>query len=302
MKVAFIFPAFVSEYIGNEVQILNALSNNFQENLKKASVASGVDFEPFHLEDSAFTEDELRVQIISYIFSCSLSDELIARGIKPDILAGYSMGLYAALYTGSVIEFDEGIRLIIQAFNISQSAIQGMDAGMGSIIGLTKEEINGIILKHKLEAEIANTNSAHSHLVTGRSEPLNRLLELARTTGALHVSMLNVNTPYHASMLKSTSGPFNEFITAHIRLRKSKYPIISSIDQRLMESPEDFQKELTENLSGRINWMTSFESILQLGVKQFIECGAGNSLKKISRFQSGDFKVYPMNKVEKLLK
>ncbi len=69
-----------------------------------------------------------------------------------------------------------------------------------------------------------------------------------------------------------------------------------------MESPEDIQKELTENLSGRINWMASFESMLQLGVTQFIECGAGNSLKKISRFQSGDFKVYPMNKVEKLLK
>ncbi len=213
MKVAFIFPAFVSEYIGTEVQILNGLSNKFKENLKKASVASGVDFESFHLEDSAFTEDELRVQIISYIFSCSLSDELIARGIEPDILAGYSMGLYAALYTGGVIEFDEGIRLIIQAYNISKSVVRDMDSGMGSIIGLTKEEINGIILKHKLEAEIANTNSVHSHLVTGRIRTVNRLLELARTTGALHVSMLNVNTPYHASMLKeSTSGPFNEYI------------------------------------------------------------------------------------------
>ena len=68
-----------------------------------------------------------------------------------------------------------------------------------------------------------------------------------------------------------------------------------------MDSPEDIQKELTENLSGSINWMASFESMLQLGITQFIECGAGNSLKKISRFQSGDFKVYPMNKVGKLL-
>ena len=204
MKVAFIFPAFVSEYIGTEVQILDELSNRFRENLKKASVTSGVDFESFHLEDSAFTKDELRVQIISYIFSCSLSDELIERGIKPDILAGYSMGLYAALYTGGVIHFEEGIHLIIQAYNISKSVVGDIDSGMGSIIGLTEEEINEIIDKHQLEAEIANTNSVHSHLVTGRMEAINSLLELARNTGALHVSLLNVKTPYHSSLLKET--------------------------------------------------------------------------------------------------
>jgi [acyl-carrier-protein] S-malonyltransferase len=300
MKVAFIFPAFVSEYIGNEVQILNGLSNIFRENLKKASITSGVDFESFHLKDRAFTEDELRVQIISYLFSCSLSDELIARGIKPDILAGNSMGLYAALYTGGVIHFNEGIHLIIQAYNISKSVVGDIDSGMGSIIGLTEEEINEIINKHHLEAEIANTNSAHSHLVTGRMEAINSLLELARNTGALHVSLLNVKTPYHSLLLKGTYESFNQYISGQVQLRKSKYPIISSIDQRLMESPDNIQKELTENLSGKINWMASFESMLQLGVKQFIECGAGNSLKKISRFQSGNFTVYPMNKMVQL--
>jgi [acyl-carrier-protein] S-malonyltransferase len=302
MKVAFIFPAFVSEYIGNEVQILNALSNTFQENLKKASVTSGIDFEQFHLENTAFTKDELRVQIISYIFSCSLSNELIARGIKPDILSGYSMGLYAALYTGGVITFEEGIHLIDHAYKISKSAIEGVDAGMGSIIGLTSEEIDALIQTHQLEAEIANTNSIHSHLVTGRFEAVSSLLGIARDAGALHVSQLHVSTPYHASLLKDTSKPFNEFIAKQIKLRKSNYPILSSIDQRIVEFPDDIQKELTDNLSKRINWMASFNKMLHLGVAQFIECGAGKSLQQISRFQAGNFKVYPMNKVEQLFR
>jgi malonyl CoA-acyl carrier protein transacylase len=211
------------------------------------------------------------------------------------------MGLYAALYTGGVIHFDEGIHLIIQAYNISKSVVGDIDSGMGSIIGLTEEEINEIINKHHLEAGIANTNSIHSHLVTGRMEAINNLLELARNTGALHVSLLNVKTPYHSSLLKGTYEAFNQFISGQVKPRKSKYPIISSIDQRLMDSPEDIRKELTENLSGSINWMASFESMLQLGITQFIECGAGNSLRKISRFQSGDYTVYPMNKVGRLL-
>lgn len=110
-----------------------------------------------------------------------------------------------------------------------------------------------------------------------------------------------VKTPYHASLLKKTNILFTDYISDKIELKRSAYPILSSIDQRLIESPADIQKELVENLSGKINWMGSFNKMLQLGVKQFIECGAGNSLKKISRFQPGDFTVYPMNKVGKLL-
>lgn len=302
MKVAYIFPAFVSEYIGSEVQILNGFSNKFQENLKKASSVSEIDFEKFDIEDAAIMEDELGVQIISYIFSCSLSDELTSRKLTPDLLAGYSMGLYAALYTGGVIHFEDGIRLIIQAFKLSKIETKSIDAGMGSIIGLTEKEIQEIINKNHLEAEIANTNSVHSHLVTGLMDAVNRLLELARNTGALHISSLNVKTPYHASLLKKTCAPFNEYISDKIELKMSRYPIISSIDQRLMEFPKDIQRELTENLSKKINWMDSFNKLLQFGITQFIECGAGNSLKKISRFQLGDFTVYPINKVENLIK
>ena len=301
MKTAFIFPAFISEYLGNEIQILDSFSSRFQQNLTTASKITGIDFERFSIENKLYTEDEMSSQIISYIFSCSLSDVLIYRGLKPDILAGYSMGLYAALYTGGVIDFEEGIRLIVKAFKISKSVINGIDSGMGSVIGLTLKEIDEIIVTYNLEAEIANSNSIHSHLITGQSEAVNRLLDIARETGALNVSLLNVKTPYHSQLLKETRGEFQQFITNHIKLKKSNYPIISSIDQRMLESPDKIKIELISNLFERINWMASFNKLLNLGVTQFIECGAGKSLQRISRFMPGDFKMYPMNKIKTLL-
>ena len=300
MNTAFIFPAFISEYLGNEIQILDSFSSRFQQNLTTASKITGIDFERFSIENKLYTEDELSSQIISYVFSCSLSDVLIYRGLKPDILAGYSMGLYAALYTGGVIDFEEGIRLIVKAFKISKSVINGIDSGMGSVIGLTRKEIDEIIVAHNLEAEIANSNSIHSHLITGQLKAVNRLLDIARETGALNVSLLNVKTPYHSQLLKETRGEFQQFITNHIKLKKSNYPIISSIDQRMLESPNEINTELTNNLSECINWMASFNKLLNLGITQFIECGAGKSLQRISRFIPGDFKVYPINKVENI--
>jgi len=301
MKTAFIFPAFVSEYIGTEIQVLDNFSSHFQQYLRNTSKITGDDFTTFSLENTAFIEDELHSQLISYIFSCSLSDVLIQRGLKPDILAGYSMGLYAALYTGGVIDFGSGIRLIKEAFHISKSVINGVDSGMGSIIGLTLNEIENIIKTNALKAEIANTNSVHSHLVTGETTAVKRLLDISRETGALNVSLLNVKTPYHSRLLADTQNQFQQFISDEIELKQSKYPVLSSINQQLLESPEKISSELTNNLFQRINWMHSFEQMLLHGVSRFIECGAGKSLQKISRFMPGDFTVYPMNKVGKLL-
>ena len=301
MKTAFIFPAFISEYLGNEIRILESFSSNFQSFLQEASAITGDDYTGFSLDNVQYTEDELRSQMISYIFSCSLSDVLIKKGVKPDFMAGYSMGLYAVLYTGGVIDFEKGIRLINQAYKISKSVIDNIESGMGSIIGLTNFEISKLIEKDNIKVEIANTNSIHSHLVTGSKEAVSHLLRNARDTGALNVSMLNVSTPYHSKLLNNTQNEFQQFISGNIRLQQSKYPIISAIDQRMFSSKEEIGKELTNNLYKRINWMETFNKTIDMGVKQFIECGAGKSLQKIGRFIPGDFTIYPMNKIDRII-
>lgn len=300
MKTAFIFPAFVSDYLGNEIQILESFSDVFLYYLDKLSVVSGEDFQNFSLDNPLFTEDELRSQLISYLFSCSLSDILSNKKIIPDYLAGYSMGLYAAMYTGKVIDFEGGIKLIKNAYLFSKSVIGDINSGMGSVIGLTKVELEQLILKDQLEAEIANTNSLHSHLVTGSIESVNKLLNKARKLGALNVSLLNVSTPYHSQLLKNTKEQFKQFIDQEIILNNSLYPIISAIDHRSITQQEDITKELIQNLYLRINWMGTFNKLLSLDVDRFIECGAGKSLHKIGRFCPGNFKVYPINKVSTL--
>lgn len=300
MKTAFIFPAFVSDYLGNEIQILESFSDVFLYYLDKLSVVSGEDFQNFSLDNPLFTEDELRSQLISYLFSCSLSDILSNKKIIPDYLAGYSMGLYAAMYTGKVIDFEGGIKLIKNAYLFSKSVIGDINSGMGSVIGLTKVELEQLILKDQLEAEIANTNNLHSHLVTGSIESVNKLLNKARKLGALNVSLLNVSTPYHSQLLKNTKEQFKQFIDQEIILNNSLYPIISAIDHRSITQQEDITKELIQNLYLRINWMGTFNKLLSLDVDRFIECGAGKSLHKIGRFCPGNFKVYPINKVSTL--
>jgi [acyl-carrier-protein] S-malonyltransferase len=300
MKTAFIFPAFISEFLGNEIQLLDSFSSNLYGYLDEASVITGDDYSNISLDDIRFTEDELRSQLITYIFSCSLSDVLLKKDIQPDIMAGYSMGLYATLFTGGSISFEQGVELINKAFLISKSAIGHIQSAMGSIIGLTSNEIEELIIQRKSTVEIANTNSVHSHLVTGPETDVHKLLDNARELGALNVSLLRVSTPYHSRMLKSTENEFREYIVQKMKIKASRFPIVSSIDQQLLTSPDQICDELIKNLYTRINWMATFSKLRALGIDQFIECGAGKSLHKIGRFISGEFTIYPMNKVSNL--
>ncbi len=297
MKTAFIFPAFVSEYLGTEDQILRSLSGSFQQKLETATQITDDDYLNFSLDDTKFTGDELRSQVISYIFSCSLSDEITWQGLKPGAVAGYSMGLYAALYGNRVFEFEHGLQLIKKAFDVSRTIIQGVDCGMGSVIGLTRDEIETIINGSKIGAEIANTNSKHSHLITGTRKDVDCLLEKARETGALNVSLLPVKTPYHSRILKETKNEFGQFIKDHISLKEPDCPVVSSVDQKIIKTVEDVAGELVRNLHQSLNWKKTFEKLLNMGFAQFIECGAGKSLQKIGRFIDGEFVIYPMNKL-----
>lgn len=302
MKTAFIFPAFISEFLGNEIQLLDSFSGNLQGFLNEASLITGDDFSNLSLDNILFTEDELRSQLITYIFSCSLSDVLQKKDIQPDILAGYSMGLYAALYAGGSIRFEEGVKLINKAFLISRSVIGDVQSAMGSIIGLTDNEIEELIIEHKSTVEIANTNSIHSHIVTGRETDVHNLLNNAREIGALNISILKVSTPYHSRMLKSSEKEFRDYIAQKIITKQSRIPILSSIDQKLIKSSGHICNEIVKNLYTRINWMATFDKLRTLGIDQFIECGAGKSLHKIGRFTTGEFTIYPMNKVRKLIR
>ncbi len=301
MKTAFLFPAFVSEYIGTELDILNSLSDDFSSLKARASKLDGIDLTGFSLEDEKFTGDELYSQIITYILSCSLSDALHKKGIRPDYLSGYSMGLYASLYAGGTVSFEDGLLMVVVAFALAKRAIGESEFAMGSLIGFTEDELQEMLDEGFDSIGIANTNSRHAHLVTGSRGQLLRLVEEATAAGALHASVLSVSVPYHAAELKDAASFLTDFLAWEVDLKDSRYPIVSCVDQRILTTPDEIAKEVEETLYRRINWMKTFEKLCTSGVDTFVECGAGKSLSRIARFLPGDYSIYPMSKLEKLL-
>ncbi|OQX73423.1 MAG: hypothetical protein B6D61_12560 [Bacteroidetes bacterium 4484_249] len=301
MKTSFIFPAFISEYFGNEPDILNSLSDDFCNFKNITASVVNPDFRSFSTEDKSFTNDELNSQIISYIFSCSLCNILKnKKKIIPDYVAGNSMGLYAALFCSGSVSFEDGLHLIINAYKFIREKVAVMDAGMGSIIGLDIDDVRKIVEHYNNKIEIVNANNKHSFLISGEMAGIKKVLELARDEGALFTSELNVKSPYHTHYLNEVSEKFYNFIKKNISIGPSVITIVSAVDQSFLSSKDELSNEIVRNISTPINWQATMQKMLDSDVSRFFECGAGNTLYKIGKFIKGSFTIYPINQIERV--
>lgn len=292
---AFVFPAFVRDYHNDKSPQIDSFYSHFQHLLKRASRIVDPDLLYFHPKNQDFLDHELRTQYVAFIYGCAISDILQQKGIHPTLLSGYSMGIYAALVQGGAISFEQGLMLILHAFQeISYTTMTGR-FGMAGIIGLSENDIQ-TILESLPEVEITNRNSSYSFVLSGRQQDLEQAIDAAHAEGAFHARMLNVTVPYHSHLLKSAALQFAKFVYT-LDIRSLTVPLISVLNQEILNSPEDVKTELVENLYKHFNWFATQLKMLEMGIGLFIECGPGKSLKKNARFIAGEYRFLSMDEV-----
>jgi len=291
LKTVHIFPAFVSEYTGKEIISLSKYKNVFADYLILASKELNKDLSDFDLVSNNYLDHQLKSQYIQFIFGCSFSDILYEENIIPDYTAGYSMGVYASLYHSKSFDFQTGLNLIKNAYHIIKSTLPHISYGMAVIGGVEMKDVKCIIINNSLNAEVININNQNSYVVSGVKNDIEMLVSIAKDEGALHTRIMNIGFPYHSTCLNEAAVEFGAFL-ANINIQKPELKVISSIDQRVINSEAEIKKELADNINKKINWLDTFNLFLLSGTKNFLECGAGESLTKIGKFIDGDFKIY----------
>ncbi len=290
---SFLFPAFVLKYRGDEIDIISSCGIEFNKKLQELTKITNTDLTDYHIKHNNFIDDELKNQLITYLISCLFSDILKSKNIFPKYIASLSMGLYSALYCSGSISFASGAMLIKRVFKILSDQVRDKSYKMLAITGFSDEDIRAIISTNKLNCEIVIKNNEHSYILTGISEDIMRFHEIATLEGAIHQNIFPVSIPYHSSYIPYKK--LNNNIFDDIKISKPSYPVISSTSLSKIESIEDTRNEIINNLFTPIEWDTTINILLKKGETSFIECGPGDSLKRISKFIQNDFKVYKLN-------
>ncbi len=298
MNTVHIFPAFVNEYTGKEIISLAKYHDVFSEYLLLASKETHTDLTDFDILKNNFLNHQLKSQYIQFVFGCTFSDILNENKIIPEYIAGYSMGIYASLYHAKSIDFQTGLVLIKNAFQIIKGILPNIEYGMAVIGGVEMKDVKCIIINNSLNAEVININNQNSYVVSGMKNDIEILVNVAKEEGALHTRIMNISFPYHSTCLNEAALEFANFLT-NISILKPEIPIVSSIDQRIIDSEAEVKKELSDNINKKINWLKTFNFFTGSGIDNFLECGAGESLTKIGKFIEGDFKIYNSKNLDK---
>ncbi len=292
--ISFVFPAFISDYRDDPSREVPVFHEVFQEYLSKAAGLAGSELLAFHPESNPLLQNELLNQYISYIYGCSCAGILLNSGIKPVMTAGYSMGIYASLYSTGSISFETGLLFIQKAYEAIRSTVPGDHYGMCGVIGLSEKDIREIAVHYNLNLAIVNCNSDHSFIIAGDSFHINVFLLKAREEGALHARSLGVSIPYHTNLLTEASKLLAETVST-ADVHAPGIPVISVLSQEMITDAEQVRREVVKNICHPFNWLATQLKMFNSGVRIFTECGPSQALRKNSKFIPGGGKFVNWN-------
>lgn len=299
-KNAIVFPAFVTEFIGFETDELNALGLDVKPYFELAAEVCGKELLSFDVREKSFVQDELMIQYVTYIYSCAVSDVLKKNNIQSHHVAGYSMGIYAALYHAESLSFIDGLQTIQSAFCFMKAGLPEQTFAMGLTGGLEIGDIRILLDKVAPATHIINSNNRHSFVYSGPAAEIEAVIHEAREEGALMTRVMNVSIPYHSPYLDNASVIFAGFLET-VDVYDPVIPVTSSLTQKILTTAAEVRAELSDNLSHPFRWFETIQQFLSQGVTTIYECGAGEGLSKINKFIDGDYKTINLKSLRKQL-
>jgi [acyl-carrier-protein] S-malonyltransferase len=272
--------------------------DEFEERLTSASKLVSIDLKRFGEMTVGNIEDELQAHYFCYINNAVVSTILKKRNIDADYAAGYSMGLFSALFHSQAVSFEDGLLLMHNIDNVVLNSIGNKKYGMGVIVGLSCEHVDSLISENSENVDIIDVSNEQVINVAGEFDEVVKVLGVAAKE-ALKTKMLPITLPYHSRFMGNASEKIREFL-AKVEIRTPMCKIVSCVNQEVLSTAQEIKEELCRNVSERISWFKTMKKLLELGVTMFVECGMSKSLTQLAKFIDSDKKVYNITNFSKM--
>lgn len=284
--VAFAFPGVGVRLCGHENAFWQRHRRDMLPYLEESSRFAGVDLaaELSRDRESDAELGEREAQLFTYAFNCAVAVVYLRRGLRPQLLAGHSMGIYSALATAEVIDFTAGLAIVERAYEVVNAACPGGEGSMAVIVGLSGADIDGLLaLPGTGSVRLVNSNNDTTKVFAGRKSELESFVRAAEDADALKARLLPVASPYHhPELLSGAAEEFESFLRGY-SWQRAACPIVSSIDQRSLSSGEDLLQLTARNIATPIDWEKVMQRVTEQGISTVFECGAGLSLTQNGR-------------------
>lgn len=205
----------------------------------------------------------------------------LREGVKPQYLAGHSLGEYNALLAAGVFDFLSGIRLVRKRGELMARARNG---GMAAVIGLDSAKVAAVLGEHNLsDVEIANFNAQTQVVISGALAGIERAAPIFEAAGAQMYVPLPVSAAFHSRYMADAASEFAQFVQT-FPFAPPGIPVMSNVTATPYPadaSPDDMRKLLVQQITHPVQWTGSVQYLCGQGVVEFLESGPGNVLTRL---------------------
>ncbi len=234
------------------------------------------------LEELKQTEN---TQPALYVVSAIATDLLRERGIQPTCVAGHSLGEYSALYAAGVFNFQTGLRLVEQRGRNMAVCSALHPGGMAAIIGLEIEPLEKVC-QQATGAEglvvVANDNAPGQVVISGHARAVQRACALAQEAGARRALPLPVSGAFHTSLMLVAADNMKHELS-QFEFVAPNCLFIPNVIGRPVENVEQIKEMLFEQITSRVRWVESVQTIVSKGFTSGFEVGSGKVLAGLVR-------------------
>lgn len=294
MKVAFVFPGQGAQSVGMLSSF--AWDPAVAQTVGAASRALGQDIGRLIAEGPA-SELDLTVNTQPCMLTASIAIYrawLAAGGRKPDLLAGHSLGEYAALVAAGSLALEEAVTLVRFRAQAMQEAVPVGTSGMAAILGLDDDAVRAACARAQQElraagsapqpavVEAVNFNAPAQVVIAGHSAALARACEIAREMGAKRALPLPVSAAFHSSLLEPARLRLSERLR-QVAVQPPAIAVVNNIDVREESEPDRIRDALARQVAGPVRWTEIVAHLQGRGVTHIVECGPGKVLSGLGK-------------------
>lgn len=201
-------------------------------------------------------------------------------GVRPDVVAGHSLGEYAALVAADVLSFTDAVRLVNKRGAYMQEAVPLGEGAMAAVMGMDRGKVIALCAETESRfgaVQAVNFNCPGQIVIAGTTLAVNKAIEALKEAGAKRAMLLPVSAPFHSTLLQPAAEKLAVELDK-VSFRDPVIPFVANVNGKIASSSEEIKQLLVTQAANPVLWEDCVATIVAMDTSICVEVGPGKVL------------------------